>query len=134
MNKIKCLNCNGTGVVEDFVKGFCKCEFCQGTGFATPSVNAKWEQEQSKHDYHLYLTEMSYDEYTHFREYYRNQINSFRKLIDDYFELKEKYDRLQKQYDYVTRPDGYIAQLRWERDMLQDLVDKTYDREDELDD
>lgn len=132
MNKIKCLNCNGTGVVEDFTKGFCKCPYCNGTGFATYSINEEWMERQLKHDLHFDLTNISYDEYGHFREYYRNEIDSLSKLIDDYFELKKQYEKLKRQYDYVTRPDGYIAQLRWERDMLQDLVDKAYDREDDL--
>ena len=43
-------------------------------------------------------------------------------MIEDY---KEKYEELQKKYDdllrmykYVTDPEGYLVQLRFERDLL----------------
>lgn len=38
---------------------------------------------------------------------------------EKYEELQKKYDDLLMMYKYVTDPEGYLGQLRFERDLLQ---------------
>ena len=47
--------------------------------------------------------------------------------MEDYKEkyeyLQKKYDDLLRMYEYVTAPEGYLEQLRFERDLLQKQYD-----------
>lgn len=42
---------------------------------------------------------------------------------EQYKELQKKYDDLLRMYEYVTDPEGYLGQLRFERDLLQKQYD-----------
>ena len=42
---------------------------------------------------------------------------------EKYEELQKKYDDLLRIYKYVTDPEGYLGQLRFERDLLQTQYD-----------